>query len=535
MRNNPVTAQLERPPKKRVLVVNCFFDDSRQPVRRRTKIPQALGPVYLAGAFEPRLCAVRLYDEVDSGPLLDEHLLGWPDMLVLTGLTNSFDRMLHLTAYARTKNPRVVVVAGGPTVRALPRRAERFFDYCCEGDIEQLREVAADAFGPEYAAEEMLPRFDLAYWLRYFNYAETTRYCNFHCSFCALTGEGRAYRKYDLEHIRKQMAGWGKRRHVVFADNNFYGNDRGHFLARLGLIREMREAGRMKYWAALVTGDFFRGGDNLRLAHDAGCRLLFSGVEAFDAEWLRRANKPQNTLCPQVEMIRKCLEAGILFCYGLILDVTTRSLADLRRELDFITGTPEITLPSFLTLPIPLLGTPFFRECVGKRAILPNTRLRDMDGSTVLLKTLDPLEEVVKFLGDVLAMRGYGARVARHSLGFARSYRKTLNKTQLTAELVNAGLLCAYGLVTSPTSVGAPSAAGRRRTYVSTTEILDPTYSPAFRVESRYEDYFTPTMVTDELGRLSEDVAEDLADTSAESVSPEPSVVLEARRHALRV
>jgi hypothetical protein len=29
-----------------------------------------------------------------------------------------------------------------------------------------------------------------------------------------------------------------------------------------------------------------------------------------------------------VEMIRKSLEAGILFCYGLIMDMTTRSLAD---------------------------------------------------------------------------------------------------------------------------------------------------------------------------------------------------------------
>ncbi|HEX8117904.1 MAG TPA: hypothetical protein VF521_11585, partial [Pyrinomonadaceae bacterium] len=277
---------------------------------------------------------------------------------------------------------------------------------------------------------------------------------------------------------------------------------------------------RMKYWAALVTGDFFRGEENLKLVHEAGCRLLFSGVEAFDAEWLRRANKPQNTLCPQVEMIRGCLDAGILFCYGLILDATTRTVADLRRELDFIVSTHEITLPSFLTLPIPLLGTPFFRQCAAARAILPKTRLRDMDGSTVLLRTLDPLDEVVKFLGDVLTMRGYGARVAKHSLGFVRRYRGTLSKIQLTAELVNAGLLCAYGLVTSPTSIGAPSAAGRRRTYVSTTEILDPTYAPAFRVESRYESHFTPTMVTDEQGCLSEDVAEDLF----ESVAPRPSV-----------
>ncbi len=104
--------------RKHVLVVNCYFDDSHQQIRRPWKVPQAMGPAYLAGAFSSRLCEVRLYDEVTSSSLEDERLLAWPDMLVLTGLTNSFDRMLHLTAYVRTKNPNVIVVAGGPPIRA---------------------------------------------------------------------------------------------------------------------------------------------------------------------------------------------------------------------------------------------------------------------------------------------------------------------------------------------------------------------------------------------------------------------------------
>ncbi len=124
--------------KKRILVVNCYFDDSHRRTRRPRKVPQPTGPVYLAGAFSPRLCEIRLYNEVASGPLEDEQLLARPDMLVLTGLTNAFDRMLHLTAYARTKNPKVIVVAGGPSIRVLPFLSRRFFDYPCLGDIEQL-------------------------------------------------------------------------------------------------------------------------------------------------------------------------------------------------------------------------------------------------------------------------------------------------------------------------------------------------------------------------------------------------------------
>ena len=216
-------------PRKRVLIVNCYFDDSRQPIRRTSKVPQAVGPIYLAGAFARELCDVSCYTEVASGPLEDEKLLSGIDMLVLTGLTNSFDRMLHLTAYARTKNPKVIVVAGGPPVRSLPILSRKFFDYSCMGDIEELCDVIKESFGAAYVAEEMLPRYDLAYWLGRIGYVETTRYCNFRCSFCSLTAEGHGYKTYDLEYIRHQILASGKRNRMFFLDNNFYGSDRGSF------------------------------------------------------------------------------------------------------------------------------------------------------------------------------------------------------------------------------------------------------------------------------------------------------------------
>ena len=116
--------------RKRVLIVNCYFDELRIPIRRMTKYPQSMTAAYLAGIFYPGLCEIKLYDEVYSGPLESEALLSWSDMLVLTGLNTAFDRMLHLTAYARTKNRHVIVVAGGPAIRALPVYAKRFYNYC---------------------------------------------------------------------------------------------------------------------------------------------------------------------------------------------------------------------------------------------------------------------------------------------------------------------------------------------------------------------------------------------------------------------
>jgi hypothetical protein len=491
--------------RKRVLVVNCYFDYSREPIRRPTKFPQAVGPIFLAGAFSRELCEVRCYDELSSGPLTDAALLGWPDMLVLTGLTHCFDRMLHLTAYARTRNPRVIAVAGGPAVRSLPLLSEKFFDYCCLGDVEELREVITGAWGAAYADAQMLPRFDLAYWIKLISHVETTRYCNFHCSFCSLTGEGRAYQTYDLEGIRRQILAAGKRRKLLFVDNNFYGNDREHFRRRIELIKELRADGQFRSWAALVTNDFFSKPENLTLAKEAGCELLFSGVESFDSDWLRTFNKLQNTSAPQVEMISRCLNAGIIFCYGLMLDLHTRTIADVQRELRFITGTPEITLPAFITLSIPILGTPYFHECLNHGAILPDTKLRDMDGITIVQKTLDPIEQVVEFVRDVEQFRGLRRRVMRHSIQFFKLYRSKLNPLQLAIGFEQGLLLSAHTLMTSTTALGWMKK-GRTRTYVSTTEPLDQTYTPAFRVDSRFEKYFQPTMVTDRNGNLAHDL-----------------------------
>jgi hypothetical protein len=503
-------AHAQASPRKRVLVVNCYLDETREPLSRANKIPQAMGPAYLAGAFSPERCEIRLYSELFSGPLEDEHLLGWPDMLVLTGLSTSLDRMLHVTAYARSKNPKVIVVAGGPAVRSLPQFCSQFFDYCCQGDVEELREVIREAFGASYAAAEMMPRFDLTPWMDRIGYVESSRNCNFRCSFCTLTAEGRPYEKYDVDHVRRQFRGVGKRRVVLFLDNNFYGNDRNFFLARMEMLRELHREGAFEGWAALVTNDFFLDERNVQLAKEAGCVTLFSGVESFDAGWLRSMNKFQNTRTSQVDMIRKTLDAGIVFLYGMVLDVTTRTVASLRSELELIMDTPEITLPAYVSVTIPILGTPFFRNCLEKDLILPNTRVRDLDGTTISVRPLEELETVAEFVRDLQTFRGYHGRILKQSIGFFRRYRSRLSRMQMIIAQANPALLCAPVLATSPTRWHQRR---RRRTHVSSTDILGSMYQPAFRVESRYQRYFQPTRVTDSAGRIADELADDLLRT----------------------
>jgi len=493
----------ERPRRRRVLVINAFFDDLRRDTASPNKIPQAMAPFYVAGTFRAELCEVRVYSEHHSGPLRDHSMLAWPDMLVLTGLNVAFDRMLHLSAYARSCNPALVVVAGGHAIRALPNRARRYFDYACAGDVEQMRDVIRDTFGADYVADELTPRYDLVRHNRWLGYAETSRNCNFQCSFCTMAAEGNGYYKYALEDLRRHIIAMGPKPHVLFLDNNFYGGNHGFFRARMELLRELHREGRFGGWSAMVTNDFFVKQENLDLARRAGCRALFSGVESFDTAVLSGVGKRQNLVLPQFDVIRRCLDAGIMFHYGMIFDLSARRISEIRQEIELVLETPGVPLPSFVSMTIPLLGTPYFRESVARETLLPRVKLRDLDGFTLSLTPLDPMDEAIPFARDLPSLRGYRTRVMRKTLDVLRRNYRSMNWFQLMLTSANAFLLCAPNVINAPLLF---SRLPPKRSYVSTTEPIDPLYTPEFPVQAKFRDHFIPTMVTDREGMLASDL-----------------------------
>jgi hypothetical protein len=306
---------------------------------------------------------------------------------------------------------------------------------------------------------------------------ESSRHCNFRCDFCAMSIAPSRYQASHPEDIRRAILGTG-RKVIFFLDNNFYGNDTRAFEGKLGMLARMKQRGELRSWGAEVTMDFFLRDDNLAQAKAAGCAALFCGVESFDRDSLLAFNKRQNLVADQIALIQHCLGHGMLFLYGLMLDPTRRTIASLDAELEFVLRCAGIPLPSYITLPIPLLGTRFFFESLDAGAILPRTRVRDLEGVTLCLRPLEGLDRFQRWWPSVLRLAaGRRARAIRHDLRFLWRYRRSLDGWRRAVSMGSLLGLC------------LPKYRSRARTFVSTTERLDPQYQPAFRVDGRWASY----------------------------------------------
>ncbi len=506
---------------KKILIINCYFPEMREAIKRRNEVPDALAPVLLAGFFSSEHCEIKLYNEVHSGfvEVFSPELLNWPDMVVMTGLTAAFDRLLHVAAYCRSANPNVIVVAGGHAVRVLPLYSDQFFDYTCTGDVEQIREVIRDSIGPDYLGSEFRPRYDLAYWIKLLGFAESTRNCNFRCSFCSLTGTGLKYERKSLDYLESQMEAMGKRTMFFFQDNQLAGDGPASFRSRVERVQRRRTAGQFKCWAGFVTDTFFWDEENIRLAKETGCISLFVGVESFeDNMWLKSVNKKQNNRMGQVELIQRCLEGGILFQYGLVYDPTERSVEQMNRELELILDHPEIPAPNFIFTAIPFPGTPFFHDRFERGLVLPNTKVRDLEGSTLSLMPVDGIDAGVQFVRQGRNFRGYRKRFIQHHAQFLWRYRRALSRDQLLIAALTGVAILAPGSFSSP---GALLKRKTPRTHVSTTDRLDPVYTPRLRVDSRYEHYFQPTRITESTGEINPALADDALSKRFKQHTPE--------------
>ncbi len=129
------------------------------------------------------------------------------------------------------------------------------------------------------------------------------------------------------------------------------------------------------------------------------------------------------------------------------------------------------------------------------------------------LKPLDCLKDAVQFVKKMHNLKGYRTKIIQHIKDFCRIYKNVLPFADLAMAQYNALLLCTPMLSTVGSDIDKiilNRFKKQSRTFIGSTEILDSVYKPAFSIDSRYQHYFKPTLLTDEDGNLCDALHPDL-------------------------
>lgn len=283
------------------------------------------------------------------------------DLVGITGFHFQLPRARRIAEAFSSRG--VPVVCGGPSVALSPERWRPFADILVIGEAERIwPQFATDFLHGRYEAEyrererpdltrSPLPDYSGMSPSNRNNYmigvVQTSRGCPYNCEFCSVhVYLGHRMRYKSIAQVLaelNQLYAMGLR-FVFLADDNFYG---GKNQARyiLAAIRDWNHAQREP--VSLVTQlsiDAANDPEFMKLASEAGLRMVYVGIESPNPESLRESRKLHNLH----NDMRKNLEAfsayGIMVIGSTIVGFDHDDLSIFQQQFDFFraSGIPRI-------------------------------------------------------------------------------------------------------------------------------------------------------------------------------------------------
>jgi radical SAM superfamily enzyme YgiQ (UPF0313 family) len=499
--------------KKRILIVGTHLArDRRIPPERN--ILQSTAALHIGSWIDRNKYDVRIHQESHQGPY-DTSRSNHFDLVFLSGLQKDFDRMRQLSYFFRRDGS--TVVAGGSICTLYPEFAKSFFDVVCCGSVDSIPSVLRDHEHGQLRRVYRVPsrvvgEYELDYTLLRqrnlrgpLHLVEASRGCDYHCAFCTMPAEKAWHTPFKIQTVvnamdssRRSYPMWSPFRHYpvfLFVDNHFT-NNTTHTRA---LCNKLRELPWVKAWGALVSQDVLHKRDMMRMMKRSKCCALFTGLESLDEEFLANHRKGQNLkfqsqLMDDIAFVQRL---GIVVNFGLLFDPRISKVAEMAQQIATVASKRVLLYPSFFSVVAPLLGTETFQESAARQELIPNLRLRDLDGTSIAYrKTASSLNELSDFCKLIFSNP---ARITSPASLIAKSLH-TLRDNAYTHPLQWALVL---GINFRPIILGRRHA-GARRTYIGGADVLDPQYEyyPADISRDDYERYFSPVMVTDNNGAL---------------------------------
>ena len=186
------------------------------------------------------------------------------------------------------------------------------------------------------------------------------------------------------------------------------------------------------------------------------------------------------------------------FLYAYIFDPRLSTVEEMNGQIDRLVEARAIPMATFFSLLSPLLGTQLFWECCANNELLPNLRLRDLDGETITFaNTVDDIDSVAEFARMISS--GLHNRITSSSL-----LRSTLSCIVDSRTFHPFFWHVFYSTNFRAVELAKAYQRGSERTYVAGTDILDPQYLEYDKSVSKddYQRYLAPVKILNQYGDL---------------------------------
>ncbi len=288
-----------------------------------------------------------------------------------------------------------IVIAGGPHVTFNQEEALQYVDAIVIGEAESiwkqlLADIEKNRLKPVYKGVPIAlntiptPRYDLLP-NRFFikRVVQATRGCPYSCSFCSVPALNPGFRMRPIENVLNDItfnrfSRWHQRKIVWFWDDNLTIN-RKYIKELLTKMIPLK-----KWWLTQASLDIANDSELLDLMRKSGCIGVFFGIETFNLQSLKDANKKQNSINKYKLAIKQLHKRGIAVMAGIITGFdhdTQDSIIEIAENLKVI----GIDVP-FISVLTPFRGVALYNDLEKSGRLLANRGWEYYNGYNVAFK-----------------------------------------------------------------------------------------------------------------------------------------------------
>ncbi len=352
--------------KNKLLLINPLSTKRSGLIRAQKSIypPMSLA---IVAALTPDNWEIELLDEnFDRFEYRDADLVG------LTALTSQVTRAYEIAEIYNNKN--IPTVIGGIHVSVMPEEAKKYAHTVVIGEAESiwanviedfenksLRKVYNGKLNPLVNSPQ--PRIDLYNPGYAFGSVQTTRGCPMSCDFCSVHAfNGKQYRPRNIKDVVDDFEKIPQDK-VYIVDDNFIGYSTSSTERVKDICREIIKRGIKKNWFCAASMNIADHDDVLKLAADAGCRMVFLGIESELIDQLEASNKKMNIKIGIENFSKvydKLHEYGIAVLGAFIYGLDSDTSKTIKNRTQYLLNSNIDAMQATILTPLP--GTPLFKR-----------------------------------------------------------------------------------------------------------------------------------------------------------------------------